>query len=68
MIVCIGNSGLRVDREVRSMARGNQRDLAREKNLKKQQEQAKKKGAAVKGSNKGTFDLLRYANAVENRR
>lgn len=35
------------------MARGNARELAREKNQKKQQEQAKKKAAAEKGSNKG---------------
>lgn len=35
------------------MARGNQRELAREKAQKKQQEQAKKKGAAEKASNKG---------------
>lgn len=32
---------------------GNARDLAREKNQKKQQEQAKKKGIADKGSNAG---------------
>ncbi|XP_001952005.1 putative SERF-like protein [Acyrthosiphon pisum] len=35
------------------MARGNARDLAREKNQKKQQEQAKKKGISDKGSNQG---------------
>ncbi|XP_078615325.1 small EDRK-rich factor 2-like isoform X2 [Branchiostoma floridae x Branchiostoma japonicum] len=35
------------------MTRGNQRELARAKNMKKQQEQAKKKAAADKGSNKG---------------
>ncbi|XP_025414237.1 putative SERF-like protein [Sipha flava] len=35
------------------MARGNARDLAREKNQKKQQEIAKKKGIADKGSNAG---------------
>ncbi|VVC44345.1 Uncharacterised protein family SERF [Cinara cedri] len=35
------------------MARGNARDLAREKNQKKQQEQAKRKGIADKGSNQG---------------
>lgn len=32
---------------------GNARDLAREKNQKKQQEQAKRKGIADKGSNQG---------------
>jgi len=32
---------------------GNARDLAREKNQKKQQEQAKKKGISDKGSNQG---------------
>ncbi|CAH1253274.1 SERF2 [Branchiostoma lanceolatum] len=32
------------------MTRGNQRELARQKNMKKQQEQAKKKGGAEKGS------------------
>lgn len=35
------------------MARGNARDLAREKNQKKQQEIAKKKGISDKGSNQG---------------
>lgn len=35
------------------MARGNQRDLAREKNMKKQQELARKKNAAQKDGNKG---------------
>lgn len=35
------------------MARGNARELAREKNQKKMQEQQKKKAAAEKGSNKG---------------
>ncbi|CAJ0574075.1 unnamed protein product, partial [Mesorhabditis spiculigera] len=35
------------------MTRGNQRDLARAKNLKKQQEQAKRKGTAEKGANAG---------------
>lgn len=32
---------------------GNARDLAREKNQKKQQEQAKRKGISDKGSNQG---------------
>ncbi|XGW20869.1 hypothetical protein V3C99_004107 [Haemonchus contortus] len=35
------------------MTRGNQRDLAREKNLKKQLEQKKKAGAAAKEGNLG---------------
>jgi len=35
------------------MTRGNQRELARQKNQKKLQEQQKKKGAADKDSNKG---------------
>jgi len=35
------------------MARGNQRDLAREKNQKKQQEQKKGKAASDKDGNKG---------------
>ena len=35
------------------MTGGNQRDLAREKNQKKLQEQAKKKGASDKTGNKG---------------
>ncbi|XP_018901806.1 putative SERF-like protein [Bemisia tabaci] len=35
------------------MTRGNQRDLAREKNQKKQLELAKRKAANDKGSNKG---------------
>ncbi|XP_078694550.1 small EDRK-rich factor 2-like [Branchiostoma floridae x Branchiostoma belcheri] len=35
------------------MTRGNQRELARAKNLKKQQDQAKKKTSGDKGSNKG---------------
>ncbi|XP_059487552.1 modifier of protein aggregation 4 [Neocloeon triangulifer] len=35
------------------MTRGNQRDLARAKNQKKQQEVARKKGANDKDSNKG---------------
>ncbi|XP_075216634.1 putative SERF-like protein [Lycorma delicatula] len=35
------------------MTRGNQRDLARERNLKKQLELQKKKGANDKGPNKG---------------
>ncbi|XP_022191856.1 putative SERF-like protein [Nilaparvata lugens] len=35
------------------MTRGNQRDLAREKNQKKQQELAKRKGISDKGTNKG---------------
>lgn len=34
-------------------AGGNARDLAREKNQKKQQEQAKRKGISDKGSNQG---------------
>ena len=49
------------------MARGNQRDLAREKNLKKQQEQAKKKGASAKGSNKGALNPKTFVNILENR-
>ncbi|XP_003743798.1 small EDRK-rich factor 2 [Galendromus occidentalis] len=50
------------------MARGNQRDLAREKNLKKQQEQAKKKGAAAKGPNKGmTLEERRQRDAEQMR-
>jgi len=35
------------------MARGNQRDLAREKNMKKQKDEARKKGASDKNGNKG---------------
>ena len=35
------------------MTRGNQRELARQKNIKKQQEQAKKKGSGDKSGNKG---------------
>lgn len=35
------------------MARGNARELAREKNAKKQQEQSKKKSANEKDGNKG---------------
>uniref|UniRef100_A0A0K0G270 4F5 domain-containing protein n=1 Tax=Strongyloides venezuelensis TaxID=75913 RepID=A0A0K0G270_STRVS len=46
------------------MARGNQRDLAREKNLKKQKEQQKNKGAAEKGSNLGlNFDARQQRDA-----
>lgn len=35
------------------MTRGNQRELARQKNQKKQQEQEKRKGSGNKESNKG---------------
>jgi len=35
------------------MARGNQRDLAREKNLKKQKDELKKKGASDRNGNRG---------------
>ncbi len=38
------------------MARGNQRDLAREKNMKKQQ--GKKKGAGDNDGNKVSYDIL----------
>ncbi|CEF65981.1 Uncharacterised protein family SERF-containing protein [Strongyloides ratti] len=46
------------------MARGNQRDLAREKNLKKQKELQKAKGAANKGANVGmNFDARQQRDA-----
>ncbi|KAH9393676.1 hypothetical protein TYRP_021594 [Tyrophagus putrescentiae] len=46
------------------MTRGNQRDLARAKNQKKQQEQAKKKAADEKGANKGqTLEERRLRDA-----
>ena len=50
------------------MARGNQRELAREKAQKKQLEQQKKKGAADKGSNKGLSLEERRRRDAENMR
>lgn len=48
------------------MARGNQRELAREKAQKKQTEQQKKKAAADKGSNKGLSLEERRRRDAEN--
>lgn len=48
------------------MARGNQRELAREKAQKKQTEQQKKKAAADKGSNKGMSLEERRRRDAEN--
>jgi len=46
------------------MTRGNQRDLARAKNQKKQQEIQKKKGSDDKGANKGmTLEERRHRDA-----
>lgn len=46
------------------MTRGNARDLAREKNMKKQQEQAKRKSINDKGCNKGmTLEQRRQRDA-----
>lgn len=50
------------------MARGNQRELAREKAQKKQQEQQKKKAAAEKGSNRGMSLEERRRRDAENMR
>lgn len=50
------------------MARGNQRELAREKAQKKQLEQQKKKAAAEKGSNKGLSLEERRRRDAENMR
>lgn len=50
------------------MARGNQRELAREKAQKKQQELQKKKAAAEKGSNKGLSLEERRRRDAENMR
>lgn len=50
------------------MARGNQRELAREKAQKKQQEQQRRKGAADKGSNKGLSLEERRRRDAENMR
>lgn len=50
------------------MARGNARELAREKNQKKMQEQQKKKAAAEKGSNKGMTLEERRRRDAENMR
>lgn len=50
------------------MARGNQRDLARQKAQKKQQDLAKSKGAAEKGSNKGLSLEERRRRDAENMR
>lgn len=50
------------------MARGNQRELARQKALKKQVEQQKKKAAAEKGSNKGLSLEERRRRDAENMR
>uniref|UniRef100_A0A5K4F805 4F5 domain-containing protein n=1 Tax=Schistosoma mansoni TaxID=6183 RepID=A0A5K4F805_SCHMA len=46
------------------MTRGNQRDLAREKNLKKQSEQRKSKASSQKDGNKGlTLEERRLRDA-----
>lgn len=50
------------------MARGNQRELAREKAQKKQTEQQKKKAAADKGTNKGLSLEERRRRDAENMR
>jgi hypothetical protein len=50
------------------MARGNQRDLARLKNAKKQQEMKKAQGAAVKGANAGLSTDKRMDRDAENMR
>ncbi len=44
---------MKFDLKTVNMARGNQRDLAREKAQKKQKEQGKKKGASEQDGNKG---------------
>lgn len=50
------------------MARGNQRELARQKALKKQQDLAKSKAASEKGSNKGMSLEERRRRDAENMR
>lgn len=50
------------------MVRGNARELAREKNAKKQQELAKKKAANEKGGNKGLSLEERRRRDAENMR
>jgi hypothetical protein len=47
------------------MARGNQRELARAKNAKKQNESTKKKGASEKDGNKGMTLEQRKARDAE---
>ena len=47
---------------------GNQRDLAREKNQKKQKEMEKRKGAQAKDGNKGTSLLERKQRDAEQMR
>lgn len=47
------------------MARGNQRELAREKNMKKQQQQKKTQGTAEKGTNAGVSQDKRMERDAE---
>lgn len=62
------NTGKVVDASI--MARGNQRDLARQKNLKKQQESAKaqKKSGDPKKRMESDADILRQKQAAANAR